>query len=124
MSAKVLIADMDGAEVTSATLSVGDKFEVGGNRLTLVEPPAGFDVDTAANADEAEELARFDPPEMAVVDLRMPGRSGLEVTLVDRKCQITLDIELDTQIVVRVYLLQGINNSTQHRFDIYPGCRQ
>jgi two-component system response regulator RegA len=37
----------------------------------------GFDVRTAGNAREALAAARSDPPEVAVVDLRMPGESGL-----------------------------------------------
>lgn len=39
----------------------------------------GFDVRTAADADQALALARDDSPELAVVDLRMPGASGLEL---------------------------------------------
>jgi two-component system response regulator RegA len=39
----------------------------------------GFDVRTAASGDEAAAVAAADPPELAVVDLRMPGRSGLEL---------------------------------------------
>jgi two-component system response regulator RegA len=39
----------------------------------------GFDVRTAATGDEAALLAEQDPPELAVVDLRMPGSSGLEL---------------------------------------------
>jgi two-component system response regulator RegA len=39
----------------------------------------GFDVRAAADGDEACSVAAEDPPELAVVDLRMPGRSGLEV---------------------------------------------
>jgi two-component system response regulator RegA len=39
----------------------------------------GFEVRAAATGDEACAAAEEDPPELAVVDLRMPGRSGLEV---------------------------------------------
>jgi two-component system response regulator RegA len=39
----------------------------------------GFEVRVAADGDEACSLAEADPPELAVLDLRMPGRSGLEV---------------------------------------------
>ena len=39
----------------------------------------GYDVRAAANYDEAIALARDDSPQFAVVDLKMPGRSGLEV---------------------------------------------
>ena len=39
----------------------------------------GYEVRTADGYDAALRLARADSPEYAVVDLRMPGRSGLEV---------------------------------------------
>lgn len=42
----------------------------------------GYDVVTAADADSAYAAALHDPPEYAVVDLKMPGASGL--TLVER----------------------------------------
>jgi two-component system, response regulator RegA len=38
-----------------------------------------YDVRTAANYDEAIASAHGDSPQFAVVDLKMPGRSGLEV---------------------------------------------
>ena len=38
-----------------------------------------FEVHTASNFDEAVEMARRESPEYAVVDLRMPGPSGLEL---------------------------------------------
>jgi two-component system, response regulator RegA len=37
----------------------------------------GFDVTTASNATEAMHLAEANPPEFAIVDLKMPGPSGL-----------------------------------------------
>lgn len=39
----------------------------------------GFSVRSASNYDEAMALAGEEPPDLAVVDLRMPGRSGLEL---------------------------------------------
>ncbi len=39
----------------------------------------GYFVQTASNCDEALVLARSDSPEMAVIDLRMPGQTGLEL---------------------------------------------
>ncbi len=39
----------------------------------------GYEVRTAADHTEAIRLAKEDSPEMAVVDLRMPGPSGLEL---------------------------------------------
>lgn len=48
-------------------------------RLASALRARGFDARTARDYDEASELARNDPPELAVVDLRMPGRTGLEL---------------------------------------------
>lgn len=49
-------------------------------RLARALRDRGFEVRVAAGYDDAVELARADSPEYAVVDLRMPGRSGLELT--------------------------------------------
>jgi two-component system response regulator RegA len=38
-----------------------------------------YEVRTAGNFDEAIELAQDDSPEYAVVDMRMPGKGGLEL---------------------------------------------
>src|SRR3990167_4610131 len=54
----------------------------------------GFSVTTAADAIHALELAEANPPEFAVVDLKMPGPSGL--TLVRR----LHELDAATRIVV------------------------
>src|SRR5579863_4382134 len=43
---------LNGARIGSAILKVGDLAEIGGNRLRLVQPPAGFDaaIEIEANA--------------------------------------------------------------------------
>lgn len=48
-------------------------------RLARALRERGFEVREAPDGETALELARSDPPEHAVVDLRMPGISGLEV---------------------------------------------
>jgi two-component system response regulator RegA len=48
-------------------------------RLARAMRDRGFEVREAADGAAALTLAREDPPEHAVVDLRMPGVSGLEV---------------------------------------------
>jgi len=48
-------------------------------RLAKAIAARGYDVRTAANAAEAMALAEADSPELAVLDLRMPGESGLEL---------------------------------------------
>ena len=47
-------------------------------RLAKAFRSRGFEVRTAGGYDEALDLARDQAPDYAVVDLRMPGRSGLE----------------------------------------------
>lgn len=48
-------------------------------RLSMALQQRGFRVETAGNYDEAVEVFRVRPTELAVLDLRMPGRSGLEL---------------------------------------------
>lgn len=63
-------------------------------RLATALRARGLDARTASNYDEASAMARHDPPELAVVDLRMPGRSGLELI---RELK---SIDAETKIVV------------------------
>lgn len=55
-------------------------------RLSLAFQQRGFRVETAANYDEAVAVFISRPTDLAVLDLRMPGRSGLE--LLNRLLQI------------------------------------
>jgi two-component system response regulator RegA len=48
-------------------------------RLAKAIAARGYDVRTAAEAETALALAEADSPEFAVLDLRMPGESGLEL---------------------------------------------
>lgn len=45
--------------------------------LAMAMRKRGFMVSTANSAESAFELAKAEPPEFAVVDLKMPGNSGL-----------------------------------------------
>ena len=49
------------------------------DRLAKAFARRGFDVRTAGDYEQGMTSAREDSPELAVVDLRMPGRSGLEL---------------------------------------------
>lgn len=49
------------------------------DRLARAFVDRGYDARVAGSHAEAIRLAKLDSPEMAVVDLRMPGGSGLEV---------------------------------------------
>jgi len=63
-------------------------------RLARAFAARGIDVREAANCAEAEAIARADPPELVVLDLRMPDSNGLDLipTLVQ--------IDPNTRIVV------------------------
>jgi two-component system response regulator RegA len=61
------------------SLLVVDDDDVLRERLVRAFRERGYDAAGVANGDDALALAAADPPELAVVDLRMPGRSGLDV---------------------------------------------
>jgi len=54
----------------------------------------GYEVTTAADHDSAVEQARVESPEMAVIDLKMPGKSGLELL------RALHEIDPNTKVVV------------------------
>jgi two-component system, response regulator RegA len=70
---------MTAADDVRASILLVDDDEVFRKRLARAMSERGYDVRSAANYDEAIESARADSPQFAVVDLKMPGRSGLEV---------------------------------------------
>ena len=63
----------------SPSLLLCDDDEVFRNRLARAFRDRGYDVRTAADYEQAIAAARADSPQFAVVDLRMPGKSGLEL---------------------------------------------
>jgi two-component system response regulator RegA len=71
-----------------------DDDEVFRRRLARAFESRGYDTRIASNYDEAVNSAKEDSPEMAVVDLRMPGRSGLELV------QALKEIDPATKVVV------------------------
>jgi two-component system response regulator RegA len=68
---------MNTAEQTS--LLIVDDDERFRERLTRAMRLRGFEVRAAASVDEALAFARLEAPEFAIIDLRMPGPSGLEL---------------------------------------------
>ena len=67
--------DFDGNEKPSLLLVDDDEDFL--SALTNAMQKRGFQVSTANSAESAFELAKNDPPEFAVVDLKMAGNSGL-----------------------------------------------
>jgi two-component system, response regulator RegA len=61
------------------TLLIVDDNEIFRDRLARAFSDRGFQVRKAAGHEDAVANARQDSPEWAVVDLKMPGKSGLEV---------------------------------------------
>ena len=76
------------------SLLLVDDDEVFRERLARAFAERGYDVRTAHDYDAALAAAVDDSPELAVVDLRMPGRSGLELV------QDLLKIDAATRIIV------------------------
>ncbi|HBY94899.1 MAG TPA: hypothetical protein DEP84_13245, partial [Chloroflexi bacterium] len=57
--------------------------------LALNLEEAGYRASTAANAEDALALARRDPPDLALLDISLPGMDGLEAL---RHFQEELDV--------------------------------
>jgi two-component system, response regulator RegA len=76
------------------SLLIVDDDEVFRKRLARAFDERGYDTRTASNYDEAVAAARADSPELALVDLRMPGRSGLELV------RALKEIDAATRVVV------------------------
>ena len=74
-------------------LLVDDSFVLR-DRLAEAFQERGFRVLVAGTCDEAVELFKIDPTDLAVVDLRMPGRTGLTV-IADLKA-----IRADVQVLI------------------------
>lgn len=81
-------------ENEGTSLLVVDDDDVFRERLARAFRARGYDVTTASDYTSAIAIAKEDSPELAVVDLRMPGRSGLELV------RDLLAIDKATKIVV------------------------
>src|ERR1043165_4257910 len=69
---------MSSADQKPSILIVDDD-EVYRSRLARAFVDRGYDTRTAQDYDSAVASAQHDSPELAVVDLKMPGKSGLEL---------------------------------------------
>lgn len=68
-----------GAAAAGPSLLIVDDDRVLRERLARAFRERGYDVRTAEDFEQAVAVAASDPPEMALVDLRMPGGSGLDL---------------------------------------------
>ncbi len=73
---------------------VVDDDEVLRRQLVRALDSRGFDVRSAASFEEAVSLAEAEPPEYAVVDLRLAQRSGLDLV------RVLLDLDAGTRVVM------------------------
>ncbi len=62
-----------------ASILLADDDEIFRKRLARAFSDRGYEVRTAADYDQAIASAEQDSPQFAVVDMKMPGRSGLEL---------------------------------------------
>ena len=76
------------------TILLVDDDDIFRNRLAVALRKRQHDVWCAPNAAEALELTKLESPEYAIVDLRMPGPSGLWLT------RELLEIDRDTRVLV------------------------
>lgn len=79
---------------SAPTLLLVDDDRILRERLARAFRDRGFEVSVAGNFNEAVGLANLQSPELAVVDLRMPGKSGLELV------EALKAIDVTTRIVV------------------------
>jgi two-component system response regulator RegA len=84
----------DSASIDPQTILVVDDDPVLRPRLVRAFQERGLEARGAASFEEAVALAEAEPPELAVVDLRMPGKGGLELL------RELLRIEPSTEVVI------------------------
>ncbi len=74
----------------------------------------GYEVLTAANADEAQKLVELDLPDMMILDVVMPGKSGIELC---REMK-----EITRTRLIPVILLTGLNDPRAKLMGIEAGA--
>jgi two-component system response regulator RegA len=82
------------ADDEARSILIVDDQEVFRERLARAFRDRGFDVRAASNCEDAIESARDDSPELAVVDLRMPTCSGLDLV------RDLMEVDPSTKVVV------------------------
>ncbi|HVU04185.1 MAG TPA: response regulator [Polyangiaceae bacterium] len=85
---------MPSEPTTAPSILIVDDDQALRERLAVAFRARGWEASTAADYDSAVAQAEKDSPEYAVVDLRLPGRSGLEIVRSLRA------IDAETKIVV------------------------
>ncbi|HME90929.1 MAG TPA: response regulator [Myxococcaceae bacterium] len=73
------IASGDRSRANEGKILLVDDDQILRDRLARAFRERGFKVEVAGRVDEALRISSQEPPQMAVIDLRMPGASGLEL---------------------------------------------
>ncbi|MGC1272486.1 MAG: response regulator [Planctomycetaceae bacterium] len=81
----MMLQDPLSVEVRPQTCLIVDDNELLRNRLAEAIAERGYRTSTARNYDEAVRQIREEAPELAVIDLKMPGKSGLELVRILRE---------------------------------------
>ena len=84
----------DAAAVGARSILLVDDTPVLRERLAMAMVSRGLEVRQAGDYEEAVEVFRREPTELAVLDLRMPGKSGLELL------RALLKIKPDCRIII------------------------
>ena len=82
------------SDTSKQSLLLVDDDEVFRTRMARAFVERGYEVTSAHDFDSAVAHARIESPELAVLDLKMPGKSGLELV------KALLEIDPQTKIVV------------------------
>ena len=82
------------ADTSKQSLLLVDDDEVFRTRMARAFVERGYEVTSAHDFDSAVAHARAESPELAVLDLKMPGKSGLELV------KALLEIDPQTKIIV------------------------
>ena len=82
------------SDSTRPSLLLVDDDEVFRTRMARAFVERGYEVASAHDFDSALALAKNESPELAVLDLKMPGKSGLELV------KALLEIDPQTKIIV------------------------
>ncbi|HUQ02754.1 MAG TPA: response regulator [Kofleriaceae bacterium] len=82
------------ADTSKQSLLLVDDDEVFRTRMARAFVERGYEVTSAQDFDSAVAHAKAESPELAVLDLKMPGKSGLELV------KALLEIDPQTKIIV------------------------
>jgi two-component system, response regulator RegA len=82
------------SDTSKQSLLLVDDDEVFRTRMARAFVERGYEVTSAHDFDSAVAAAKIESPELAVLDLKMPGKSGLELV------KALLEIDPQTKIVV------------------------